>query len=491
MERDVNPLQSRYLQLSARFKAAWAFQQLLRGLFRMDPEVPLGIDPSTFQGLFNSLKQVSRGLNGPAETFQPLTSKLSEIAEQMDGVYAVLLAEDHKISPPQIRHYLESISDLDERQLIEIVRFYGLAHRGTDMQATVVDKVDLLLTRLAMHVAGERLDGDTTRLGKVLTGLAESAGSEPLPAAAVGGLQQQLRQFRTELRLLRSFDELADQGLVQRYRELKHGLGGGLFDPTLLPLVVETNCWFRRRIDELTGGAAVPLTEGYHRLEEFHQPLEAESEPVVDPGALLLGEEIEAADPVAASSGEDSALLPDLGLLQPHWKELLVQLSRSDHELPPEEASTAAGLRPYRLEAREVVAFRRLSTDEPCDRRLERFLLAAAALRWRMSEEVRELHGAISERPDRLAPEALASARRSLRAADAFLWHLSHLLEAAVSRDDPGEGRQLQLLRMRMMREYSGLWLLLHRFESAGAGRGARGRRRQARDRGGIGEQGA
>ena len=36
VDRDVNPLEQRHLALSARFKAAWAFHQLLMGMHRLN-----------------------------------------------------------------------------------------------------------------------------------------------------------------------------------------------------------------------------------------------------------------------------------------------------------------------------------------------------------------------------------------------------------------------------------------------------------------------
>ena len=47
------------------------------------------------------------------------------------------------------------------------------------------------------------------------------------------------------------------------------------------------------------------------------------------------------------------------------------------------------------------------------------------------------------------------------RLADAYLWRFSHVMTQAGLQADLSEIRQLEVLRMRLMRDYSGLWLLV------------------------------
>ena len=57
-----------------------------------------------------------------------------------------------------------------------------------------------------------------------------------------------------------------------------------------------------------------------------------------------------------------------------------------------------------------------------------------------------------------------ARARWTARTADAYLWRFHHVLnEMLLGGGDPSEARQVQLLKMRLMRDYSGLWLLAYR----------------------------
>ena len=50
---------------------------------------------------------------------------------------------------------------------------------------------------------------------------------------------------------IESLDALTENGLIRRYRELKHGLGNFYFHPELLLPIQETNLVFKSRIHKL------------------------------------------------------------------------------------------------------------------------------------------------------------------------------------------------------------------------------------------------
>ena len=81
----------------------------------------------------------------------------------------------------------------------------------------------------------------------------------------------------------------------------------------------------------------------------------------------------------------------------------------------------------------------------------------------RINEEAQEISGILDETSVTGDSIVLARARWTARTADAFLWRFHHVLDEAVLAGSVTEGRQLQLLRMRLMRDYSGLWLLAYK----------------------------
>jgi hypothetical protein len=116
-----------------------------------------------------------------------------------------------------------------------------------------------------------------------------------------------------------------------------------------------------------------------------------------------------------------------------------------------------------RLEAREVVAYRRLYITNEGDPELENFLLEAAALRLRINQEAAEITELLDESAVTRDAPVFVRARQSTRLADEYVQRFSNLIMSAVQDGNTTEAQQLQLLRMRLIRDYSGLWLLVNR----------------------------
>jgi hypothetical protein len=166
---------------------------------------------------------------------------------------------------------------------------------------------------------------------------------------------------------------------------------------------------------------------------------------------------------VAGTAVPESPLAAQEDLLGEFYRKLVDALREVDPELPADRVVVLQEVFPLRIEAREVVAYRRLHGRANCDRELEQFLLEAAALRMRINEEAQEISGILDETSVTGDSIVFARARWTARTADAFLWRFHHMLDEAVLAGSVTEGRQLQLLRMRLMRDYSGLWLLAYK----------------------------
>jgi hypothetical protein len=165
---------------------------------------------------------------------------------------------------------------------------------------------------------------------------------------------------------------------------------------------------------------------------------------------------------VAGAAVPESPLAQE-DLLGEFYRKLVDALREVDPELPAERVVVLQEVFPLRIEPREVVAYRRLYGRANCDRELEQFLLEGAALRMRINEEAQEISGILDETSVTGDSIVFARARWTARTADAFLWRFHHVLDEAVLAGSVTEGRQLQLLRMRLMRDYSGLWLLAYK----------------------------
>ena len=124
---------------------------------------------------------------------------------------------------------------------------------------------------------------------------------------------------------------------------------------------------------------------------------------------------------------------------------------------------------PLRLEAREVSAYRRLTGAEPLDNRpgatrsLEQFLMESAALRILINEQAEAIMGILDDSSTQRDGPLFERARNTSRAADGFVRRFSSLIDQAVQDSSLIEAQTLQVLRMRLIRDYSGLWLLANK----------------------------
>ncbi len=158
--------------------------------------------------------------------------------------------------------------------------------------------------------------------------------------------------------------------------------------------------------------------------------------------------------PAAPSTGQ---------ALGSHYEEILESLGGTDNQAPPKTVALAREIYHLRLEPREVMAFRRLHVAPEGEEEHERFLLEAAALRLRINQEAAEITDLLDESSVTKDAPVFARARQTTKVADAYVQRFGAYVDSAVQDGAFGEAQQLQLLRMRLIRDYSGLWLLVNR----------------------------
>jgi hypothetical protein len=149
-------------------------------------------------------------------------------------------------------------------------------------------------------------------------------------------------------------------------------------------------------------------------------------------------------------------------LLGDALRRVLAFLERTKWDDHPEVVAGLPDLAALRLEPREVVAFRRLHDPVASHLELEQFLLESAALRLRVTAQAEEIvaqRGGFQTESDPLA--SAAAGRVLCHLAGQFERRLDLFVAEAVQSGDAAEARALQHLRMRVLREYAGLWLLV------------------------------
>jgi hypothetical protein len=150
-------------------------------------------------------------------------------------------------------------------------------------------------------------------------------------------------------------------------------------------------------------------------------------------------------------------------LLGDTLRSVLAFLERTDWDDPPEVVAKLPDLNALRLEPREILAFRRLHSPESVHLELEQFLFEAAALRVRVTAQAEEMvaqRGGLDTDSD--AESGAANGRVLCHLAGQFERRLDLFVQEAVQSGDAREASELQHLRMRLLREYAGLWLLVY-----------------------------
>ncbi len=501
---EVNPLHRSYIELSARYKAAWTYHRFVEGLRKFFGNKDLADYPADFQSLYKSLREVSRKLNDPEPQAQ--IESLSGIRTELDRLLDVLETEDRKIAPSLLRLFFQRVKSQDQRILLDLVRFYQEVQIGRTWESERIDKADFLLTRLAELIIGKDHRGDRGRLEKVLEGVSKHLPTlENSDPKRLANRQKMVQTVRSEIRRVETFSDLTERDLVSHYREVKHGLGSLLFEKSILPLVVDTNLAFRSRVAELSAIEEEQLFADYERVSELESKGRVDAELAESLSALhgeverfqkklqnydVRLEDLTAIrrsvdDILARLEGGDDDGAPELPLQEDGPREhrptaASIAVSREERELIGDELSvlleglerareTAGGspgslegdpdLEAFRLETRETRAFERLAEGLGDNERIDRFLLAAAALRRKINVEVEEIRESQSRGRPAASPPTRTVAS-VLRLADWYLRQFSHFRENLLLAGNTADTQSLDRLRMRLMRDYAGLWLV-------------------------------
>lgn len=512
--QDLNRVHRRYIRVSNYFKSAWTFRQFIQGLQKVFTDLAqIEEGPNDFQGVYGELKLVSQNLSESAA--EAASAMLDDVERKMVPLIQSLLAVDEQVSPGLLRLFFQRVKNYDDNILTQLVKFYLYSKDGDTWRADRLDKGDFLATKLAEEYSETRdtfLLRDPAYLREVAQGFFTALGSPPPPESEVVTIRDEILALGRRIEEVESMDELHERRLIPLYRDRKHGLGERFFLPKVLHAIWTTNLKLKNRVHQLY------RQEEQRIVAEYQQVFELERDVPID---VQLGKELSQFR-VAVERFEDqlqgeNLRLDDLAQLRRKVRELVPRLQRDAASTgpfvqPPEvreflaEASLddiATAHRPpagsdleyvqkqfdaivatlddtnpttdprkvalqpeafaLGLGAREILAYRRLYGGVTCDHDLEQFILEAASLRARIEEEVDDIKSILDDSAIARDAPVFSKARQTTRRGDLCLRKFSHRLEQAVLEGDGVEAKELQLLKMRMMRAHSGLWLMVHR----------------------------
>lgn len=508
--QDLNRVHRRYVAVSNTFKSAWTFHQFLQGLCKVFPDIPAIDYPADFQSIYSDLKAVSENLSETSA--EAASNQLDHVEQQLTPLLLDLLAADEQVSPGKLRQFFQNqrVKSFDDNILTQLVKFYLYARSNGGWSPDQIDKADFLATKVAEEYNDTRLTfmlRDPNQLRDLAQGFWAALGVAPIADEEVETWCSKIKALEQEIRSINSIDELHHHSLIQRYRELKHSLGDAFFLPKVWYAVLEANLLLKNHIQQLYRRdeqriiaeyqqvfeleREVPvdvqlgeeLTQFRSAVERFENQLQGENVRVAELAELrervrelvpklqsnggdadtagLFADSLESDDEpvthaVAATTGEEAYVAE-------HYHAIVSALDDTNPTIDPKRVALQPEIFSLGLGPREVIAYRRLNGSEACDREVEKLVLQAAALRARIEQEVEGIKGILDDSAVTGEAPIYTQARQTVRLGDLFLRRLEHRIEQAVLSSDGAEARSLQVLKMRMMRGYSGLWLLVHR----------------------------
>lgn len=493
--QELGALHQRYIDLSDRFRAAWTFHQFLQGMQKAFLEGTIGRYQADFQGVYGALKEASHNLNS-SET--PRIKQLLDAVERhLAALNATLEQEDSKVSPALLRQFFQRVRNFDEKIIAQLVKFYIYTRRRDGLADDQVDKVDFLLTKLAEGGGSAAPPRESGAVRDVLRSLWSAVA--PNGNGAGEESQRAIEELRIEVQGVSGFEQLAEREIIRRYRDLKHGLGSSFFEPDIQLAILETNLALKAKVRQLYAeeerrifsesqrifeleNRAIPDAILDQDLAVFHQEMARFEDQLRNDNVRLdqihaLREQVKtllprlepATSPVDEVLADDESPRVDVEVSQPDFigemfNRLVSTLEGSSPDDDPKVVTFTREVFPLRLEPREVVAYRRCFGLQPVsDRDLEQFLLESAAARMRINTEAEQIMGLLDDTATRRDAPILNQARETCRLADGYVRRFSGHIDAAVQSGNYTEAQALQVLRMRLIRDYSGLWLLANK----------------------------
>jgi hypothetical protein len=524
--QELSALHKRYIDISDRFKSSWTYHQFLQGLHKLSGEGDLGQYATEFQAVYGLLKEVSQHLTQAGT--ERVRGELEMVDRRLQDLNRWLLQEDGKVVPSQLRVFFQRVRNYNESILVQLVKFYLYLKPNLDWGQEYHDKLDFLITKLSEEAQGPQGPWALQELSKakqIYNGLWQLVGGFTIGDSEVEEHRGRIDELRRSMLQADNFDRLIDGDLIAEYRRYKFQLGRLFFQPDLLLAIVETNLALRNHIQQLYRREEQRIVADYQRIfelervvavdtqldlelsafreevETFEKNLQNESlslaelrtlrqhvraliprltgvqagdelfsEPDGPPLSASQQVKVAAAAAIsAAAAPANGGAAPGVGwgeeLLVPHHRKLLAALEGVPAEVSAKVAAFSPELFPFRLEPREIVAFRRLGRhEEGVDRDRESFVLWAAALRARSQEEIEEIRSILDDTAVTRDAPVFGRARQTTRLADLFVRRFDHeIAETVLAGGNGDDARDLQVLKMRLVRESAGLWLLLYK----------------------------
>ena len=508
---EISALHARYVRLTDRFKAVWTYHQFASAVSKnfLQSPLPYTID---FQATYDRIKTVSSMLNSAQAKDAAATIELCELA--LERASEPMLRVDDQITAPLLRRFFEKLKKQDETIVLNLIKFYFYAEA---IDGDRRDKIDFLFTRLGEDFIadrGEYWSRESLEFRERVIALVSLLRANETPQEEVIRLIKSIRAMRDQIQAATRFEELTEKGLLRNARQFKHRLGDFYFHPDVLLAIVELNVSTKNKFLRLYHEDESRIVEDSQKLLEHGAAIErnfGDTNPELLQEIARFRTAKEQFDRSRASSNvkhdtitrlkqsmtsilaqldrglgfDDTETTADLPpaffteaeqeqriggrfghdpVLQSHLMRIAAAVDPIDPLILPEEAAEAPAVREMRLEPWEVAAYQklfdsRLAESEDDSDELWMLYVRAAALRTKIDEEATLL--AASRGAGVASPsDLLTRAKASLDCAKELDEEFNELLHEAVYYTNARLLHQLYRSRFRLLRGFSGLWLI-------------------------------
>jgi len=266
----VTPLHERYTDLSDRFRSLWTFYQFLGGLFKYQNLGPLPFEYD-FQAFHQRLQELVPQLS--VAPSMETVRVMDNMERELHTVHAQLREIEEEFPPSLLRRLFDHLKRQDEKILFALAKFYL---QYDDFDADVLDKLDILLTRLgeAPQKGGTTVARDREEMEELYQRLADFARVPKGEDLELSALITAVREFRSQVEAIGEFEAILTSEIYDRYREFKHNLGRTYLQPELLLEIVVTNIAAKRRFHQLYQEEEARILEDTNRIFEIERYLE-------------------------------------------------------------------------------------------------------------------------------------------------------------------------------------------------------------------------
>lgn len=497
---EIAELHKRYVRLSDKFKSVWTYNQFAVGVYKnfLVRPIPYAFE---FQQIYERIKEAGDGIQ---TADRDAARKIDECDRLFAPVFAALVEADAPVTPPVLRKFFEKLRRQDDKIIFHLIKFYLYAGATKGDHR---DKLDFLFTRIGedfVQERGEYFLKDSNELRQQLQGLLAVLDGPRPSSEDVAQLIRTIRSIRDEIVHAEEIEQLTSRKTLASFRDLKHRMDDLFFAPDVMYAIIECNVAAKNAFVRLYKSQEEQIIEDSRRLlesESIAQNLGADPEleseierfrrfkakyddsrarsdvkhEVISQLKMSMNALLSRLDQQFESAGDDEADMifgiaeevDDLEavfgtevLLYPHIQKIYSILNYFDDDMSLEAIATSPQANGLRLEPWEVDAFQKLflqkpRPDEEADDMLKVFLLGAA-LRLKVEDEAQLL---LKKRGnvDPALLEAIASTLGRAKELDAAF---GSCLTGSPFTLSPRIVHHLYRSRLRLMRAFSGLWLL-------------------------------